>query len=94
MLVSLERTHMFNPRTGVPVSRNLIFSYKHFLTTGDDKEVQQTSSYGIPGTVDHTPKKGMLLPFQPMSLVFNHINYYVDMPAVSVLLFNFQFVLC
>lgn len=48
---------------------------------GDDKEVQQTSSYGIRGTVDHTPKKGMLLPFQPMSLVFNHINYYVDMPA-------------
>ncbi|WOL03475.1 pleiotropic drug resistance protein 2-like [Canna indica] len=26
-------------------------------------------------------KKGMILPFQPLSLVFNHVNYYVDMPA-------------
>ncbi|XP_065865883.1 pleiotropic drug resistance protein 2-like isoform X2 [Euphorbia lathyris] len=26
-------------------------------------------------------KKGMVLPFQPLSLSFNHINYYVDMPA-------------
>ncbi|CAH9122111.1 unnamed protein product [Cuscuta epithymum] len=25
--------------------------------------------------------KGMVLPFQPLSLAFNHINYYVDMPA-------------
>jgi hypothetical protein len=24
------------------------------------------------------------LPFQPLSLCFNHINYYVDMPAVSL----------
>jgi hypothetical protein len=28
-------------------------------------------------------KKGMVLPFQPLSLAFNHVNYYVDMPAVS-----------
>ncbi|KAF7823264.1 pleiotropic drug resistance protein 2-like [Senna tora] len=26
-------------------------------------------------------KRGMVLPFQPLSLAFNHINYYVDMPA-------------
>ncbi|PRQ33216.1 putative xenobiotic-transporting ATPase [Rosa chinensis] len=26
-------------------------------------------------------KKGMVLPFQPLSLAFNHVNYYVDMPA-------------
>ncbi|KAI4365646.1 hypothetical protein MLD38_021612 [Melastoma candidum] len=26
-------------------------------------------------------KKGMVLPFQPLSLSFDHINYYVDMPA-------------
>ncbi|KAG5515715.1 hypothetical protein RHGRI_036686 [Rhododendron griersonianum] len=24
---------------------------------------------------------GMVLPFQPLSLAFNHVNYYVDMPA-------------
>lgn len=28
-----------------------------------------------------TKKRGMVLPFQPLSLAFNHINYYVDMPA-------------
>ncbi|GAA0142444.1 ATP-binding cassette [Lithospermum erythrorhizon] len=26
-------------------------------------------------------KGGMVLPFQPLSLVFNHVNYYVDMPT-------------
>ncbi|CAI9097793.1 OLC1v1034285C1 [Oldenlandia corymbosa var. corymbosa] len=26
-------------------------------------------------------KKGMILPFQPLSLAFNHMNYSVDMPA-------------
>lgn len=37
----------------------------------------------IVGGSDHAPKKGMVLPFQPLSLAFNHVNYYVDMPAVS-----------
>ncbi|KAF5946438.1 hypothetical protein HYC85_016666 [Camellia sinensis] len=32
------------------------------------------------GVTDHAPRKGMLFPFQPLSLAFNHINYYVDMP--------------
>lgn len=36
---------------------------------------------GIASTVDHTHEKG--LPFMPLSLVFDHIYYYVDMPAVS-----------
>ncbi|CAA0829240.1 ABC transporter G family member 34 [Striga hermonthica] len=26
-------------------------------------------------------KKGMVLPFTPLSLAFDHVNYYVDMPA-------------
>ncbi|KAF7151591.1 hypothetical protein RHSIM_Rhsim02G0208600 [Rhododendron simsii] len=30
---------------------------------------------------NHAPRKGMVLPFQPLSLAFNHINYYVDMPV-------------
>ncbi|KAG5540819.1 hypothetical protein RHGRI_020899 [Rhododendron griersonianum] len=28
-----------------------------------------------------TGKRGMVLPFQPLSLAFDHVNYYVDMPA-------------
>ncbi|KAI8569216.1 hypothetical protein RHMOL_Rhmol02G0261700 [Rhododendron molle] len=30
---------------------------------------------------NHSPRKGMVLPFQPLSLAFNHVNYYVDMPV-------------
>ncbi|KAF5470085.1 hypothetical protein F2P56_010628 [Juglans regia] len=26
-------------------------------------------------------RRGMVLPFQPLSLAFSHVNYYVDMPA-------------
>ena len=33
-------------------------------------------------------KRGMVLPFQPLSLAFNHVNYYVDMPALSNLFLN------
>lgn len=32
-------------------------------------------------TDTHTLKGGMVLPFQPLSLAFNHINYYVDTPS-------------
>lgn len=32
---------------------------------------------------DATMRRGMVLPFTPLSLAFNHVNYYVDMPAVS-----------
>ncbi|KAL9150125.1 hypothetical protein ABFS82_12G149200 [Erythranthe guttata] len=49
------------------------------LDNGDDKKTT-----GINDDNDgnnQTTKKGMLLPFQPLSLVFNHMNYYVDMPA-------------
>ncbi|XP_077235852.1 pleiotropic drug resistance protein 2-like [Tasmannia lanceolata] len=36
------------------------------------------SSASVP---NHTPGRGMVLPFQPLSLAFNHVNYYVNMPA-------------
>ncbi|KAI9153725.1 hypothetical protein LWI28_015571 [Acer negundo] len=32
------------------------------------------------GAAEGAPKKGMVLPFQPLSLHFNHMNYYVDVP--------------
>lgn len=30
------------------------------------------------------PGRGMVLPFEPLSMSFNDINYYVDMPAVCM----------
>ncbi|CAK9168101.1 unnamed protein product [Ilex paraguariensis] len=50
---------------------------------GIDMDVRNASSgtSSIVGVADHAPRRGMVLPFQPLSLAFNHINYYVDMPA-------------
>ena len=31
------------------------------------------------------PRKGMILPFQPLAISFDDIKYYVDMPAVLYL---------
>ncbi|XP_043691781.1 pleiotropic drug resistance protein 2-like [Telopea speciosissima] len=52
-------------------------SYNANTFEGIDMAVRNTS-----GSVeDHAPKRGMVLPFQPLSLAFNHLNYYIDMPA-------------
>ena len=31
-------------------------------------------------------KKGMVLPFTPLAMSFDNMNYYVDMPSVSSVL--------
>ncbi|KAM1175707.1 hypothetical protein ACFX19_028669 [Malus domestica] len=36
---------------------------------------------GIDMEVMKSTKRGMVLKFQPLSLAFDHVNYYVDMPA-------------
>jgi hypothetical protein len=35
------------------------------------------------GTNTVAQSSRVTLPFQPLALCFNHVNYYVDMPAVS-----------
>lgn len=30
-----------------------------------------------------TTKRGMVLPFRPLSLAFDQVNYYIDMPTVN-----------
>jgi hypothetical protein len=30
------------------------------------------------------PKRGMVLPFTPLAMSFDSVNYYVDMPAVRI----------
>jgi hypothetical protein len=51
------------------------------------------SSSEIVGASDNAPRRGMVLPFQPLSLAFNHMNYYVDMPTVSHSILKL-FILC
>ncbi|KAL6342007.1 hypothetical protein AAG906_038253 [Vitis piasezkii] len=40
-----------------------------------------SNNEGTDMSVRNAQGKGMVLPFQPLSLAFNHVNYYVDMPA-------------
>ncbi|XP_061340292.1 ABC transporter G family member 39-like isoform X2 [Gastrolobium bilobum] len=67
-------------------------SQAFIMDEGDEKNEKSTSrrkkfegmkmknSSEIAGSSDQR-RTGMILPFQPLSLAFNHINYYVDMPA-------------
>jgi hypothetical protein len=40
-------------------------------------------SAGTNGGTNTLAQSRVTLPFQPLALCFNHVNYYVDMPAVS-----------
>jgi hypothetical protein len=54
------------------------------MCTGIDMAVKNTPDNSIGTAAEQAPvRRGMVLPFQPLSLAFNHVNYYVDMPAVS-----------
>ena len=52
----------------------------------------RSNSNGISRNADSTleiandvaPKRGMVLPFTPLAMSFDNVNYYVDMPAVIV----------
>lgn len=50
-------------------------------------EMQERNRASNASATSGQNRRGMVLPFQPLSLTFNHINYYVDMPAVSVYIF-------
>ncbi|RVW34138.1 Pleiotropic drug resistance protein 2 [Vitis vinifera] len=54
------------------------------MSEGIDMEVRNTreNTKSVVKDANHAPtKRGMVLPFQPLSLAFEHVNYYVDMPA-------------
>ncbi|BAT85839.1 hypothetical protein VIGAN_04343300 [Vigna angularis var. angularis] len=54
-------------------------SKRQILEAGTDMAVRSSSE--IATSSNQEPRRGMVLPFQPLSLAFNHISYYVDMPA-------------
>ena len=57
------------------------------ITTGVQLAVRSAQENGnsIVSETSIQTARGMVLPFQPLSLAFNHVNYYVDMPAVSAI---------
>ncbi|RDX73571.1 ABC transporter G family member 39, partial [Mucuna pruriens] len=54
-------------------------SSRQHILEGTDMAVGSSSE--IASSSNQEPRRGMVLPFQQLSLAFNHISYYVDMPA-------------
>ncbi|KAK3145391.1 hypothetical protein QOZ80_3BG0252280 [Eleusine coracana subsp. coracana] len=48
------------------------------LVSDEDKDNKNATTTS---TTDRSDQPSVTLPFQPLSLCFNHVNYYVDMPA-------------
>ncbi|KAI3707559.1 hypothetical protein L6452_26185 [Arctium lappa] len=54
---------------------------KNEVYEGIDMEVRSSSGRNYPTVVaPRMKRRGMVLPFQPLSLAFNHVNYYIDTP--------------
>ncbi|XP_024991926.1 pleiotropic drug resistance protein 2-like isoform X2 [Cynara cardunculus var. scolymus] len=47
----------------------------------EDEQNEKHPQAGTEMAANNINKKGMVLPFQPLSLAFDHVNYFVDMPA-------------
>lgn len=45
-------------------------------------ELKEADAYIYFGLGKYFKNRGMVLPFQPLSLSFSNINYYVDVPLV------------
>ncbi|XP_062082924.1 pleiotropic drug resistance protein 2-like [Humulus lupulus] len=50
-------------------------------SSSEGVDMQERNSHGIENAANNQASRGMVLPFQPLSLAFNHVNYSVDMPA-------------
>lgn len=47
--------------------------------------MQRMSSQANNGSgAEGAPRRGMVLPFQPLAMSFDSVNYFVDMPAVRI----------
>ncbi|XP_050940090.1 pleiotropic drug resistance protein 2-like isoform X3 [Cucumis melo] len=57
---------------------NPLTDSKTVITMDEDKKERKKNTSNAQ---DQLQRRGMVLPFQPLSLAFNHVNYYVDMPA-------------
>lgn len=59
--------------------------YVFDLIAGNEMHAWNKSE-GSNSAANTITKRGMVLPFTPLSIAFEHVNYYVDMPAVSLCL--------
>ncbi|EFJ21485.1 hypothetical protein SELMODRAFT_443490 [Selaginella moellendorffii] len=63
-------------RTGEVSERSVRAKSKRSGRSSNAGDLELTS-----GRMGADSKRGMILPFQPLAMSFNHVNYYVDMPA-------------
>jgi hypothetical protein len=54
------------------------------VSEGEENESEMVEKGRTERAAAAAEESRVTLPFQPLSLCFNHINYYVDMPAVSL----------
>ncbi|CAN6183585.1 unnamed protein product [Urochloa humidicola] len=62
-------------------SSNAVVSDDDDKKKSTDQEQMSQVTHGTNEAANRRTQTGMVLPFQPLSLSFNHMNYYVDMPA-------------
>ncbi|KAL3646512.1 Pleiotropic drug resistance protein 2 [Castilleja foliolosa] len=60
---------------------NLSSSEAAPIIEDNDDMRSKSKSEGSSQAENTTVRRGMVLPFTPLSLAFDHVNYYVDMPA-------------
>ncbi|OEL28808.1 ABC transporter G family member 43 [Dichanthelium oligosanthes] len=62
-------------------SSNTVVSDDDDKKKSTDQEQMSQITHGMNEAANRRTQTGMVLPFLPLSLSFNHMNYYVDMPA-------------
>ncbi|CAI0410723.1 unnamed protein product [Linum tenue] len=62
-------------------NRNKKSSNTSKLNSSSFKMSTTTSCASMKGPNEESRRRGMVLPFKPLSLAFKNVNYYVDMPA-------------
>ncbi|XP_038900427.1 pleiotropic drug resistance protein 2-like isoform X1 [Benincasa hispida] len=75
-IAALSFLNPFGDKKAVISEENSKSCSKRLLTSSS----KGNKSSGV-SVANNRTKRGMVLPFQPLSLAFNNVNYYVDMPA-------------
>lgn len=75
----------------IPIPNKLFDRLKTFseemalrrISSGASRAHNRNSDLDLEVAAGVAPKRGMVLPFTPLAMSFNDVNYYVDMPVVS-----------
>ncbi|PHT45564.1 hypothetical protein CQW23_14722 [Capsicum baccatum] len=62
--------------------KNAALGDSRSVISDDGKSIVMEARNTNNSSIEEAKKSRMVLPFQPLSLTFNHINYYVDMPVM------------